>query len=225
MGNNFRICYGTYASNSSFLSLYEDYLNGKLDVNGDTGESAVRFWTAGVFICPSAKRPSVAGKPNNFSNLAYGMTAGSTLDRPVSMEKEQSMFDIAKNKYGKMKGSTPVIWVDRLNYCRGNYGNNGGPAETNHSPSENGAVGDTNPPTLFPQGGNAVSLDGSGKWYRFVGTDSTTVDDVFWANSGNNYVALPTATVYLRSGSDGNLDPTAGQSIYANGTTFASRYY
>lgn len=209
MGNTYRICYGMYNNNSSFLSLYEDYLNGKLSVNGDTGEGAVRSWTAGVFICPSAKRSPAVGKASNFYRLAYGMTAGSTLDRPVSMEKEQSMFDIAKSK-GRMSGATPVIWVDRANYA--NQANNGGPDETNH---ESGKIP--------PIGGNAVSLDGSGKWYRYSGIAYTAEDDVIWANSTNNWVALPAATVFLRSDGTGNLESPG--TVYANNIATASIYY
>ena len=193
--------YSSASASSSFLPLYEDYLNGKLNISGETSAGCVRFYTAPVFICPSSQRPAAGGiRQTNYSRLAYAMTAGSLLDKPVSMDKQQQMFEKAKGE-GRMTGGSPVIWVDRANFD--SLGNNGGLPETNHNPN------------YIPAGGNAVSLDGSGKWYRFQGTLRVTEDDVMWAMSGNNYVALPAACVYIRSDGTGNLDST--NNIWVNG--------
>ena len=205
MGNYSTMAMGDYSSlsaSSSFLPLYEDYLNGKLNISGETANGCVRFYTAPVFVCPSSQRPSAGGiRQTNYFRLAYGMTAGSTLDKPVSMDRQQKMFDKAKGM-NRMTGGSPVIWVERANFD--NMGNNGGQAETNHSQN------------YIPSGGNAVSLDGSGKWYRFQGTVRATEDDVMWALSGNNYVALPSSTIYLRPGGNpGNID--TANNIWANG--------
>lgn len=222
--------YNSATAKSCFLSLYGDYLNGKLTVKvgatTHTDIAAVRFACAQVFICPSG--PCASGgtdRPTNFYRLAYAMVGGSLLDKPVTMDKQQSMFEKAKNN-GLMRGSSPALWIDRLNYSRGDYGNNGGPAETNHLPSPNGAGGDTNPPTLFPQGGNSVSLDGSAKWCKFIGTMSTKDDDQMWATSGKNYIGLPANTIHLMANNSGNLDTSlAPYNIWANGRPSSNGYY
>ncbi|MFA6292013.1 MAG: DUF1559 domain-containing protein [Victivallales bacterium] len=201
--------YSSASASSSFLPLYEDYLNGKLNISGETTNGCVRFYTAPVFICPSSQRPAAGGiRQTNYFRLAYAMTAGSTLDKPVSMDKQQKMFDKAKGM-NRMTGGSPVIWVDRANFAT--MGNNGGMAETNHNPY------------YIPAGGNAISLDGSGKWYRYQGTVRATEDDVMWALSGNNYVALPSACIYLRPDGTGNL--ASSNNIWANGIWEAVNFY
>ncbi len=204
--------------NYSFASLYGDYLSGRLNISGQTQAGCVRFYTSQVFICPSCQRSSAGGGyPYNFFRLSYAMVGGSLRDKPVSIDKMQNMFIMAKNN-GLMNGSTPALWIDRLMYSRGDVGNTGGPAETNHNPSPTGAGLDANPPSLFPPGGNVLNIDGSARWCKFIGTTYVKDDDLMWASGGKNYVGFPGNTIHLMADGNGDLDMSIDPyNIWANG--------
>jgi prepilin-type N-terminal cleavage/methylation domain-containing protein len=182
---------GTYG-NDSFYALYEDYLNGKLNISGKTKAQCVANYTAQVFVCPSSTRTS-------FGRLAYGMMATSTPERKVSLEKQQSMFDKAK-RLGYVAGSSPALWQDRTVYPTGAAGNY--PSESNHNPSS------------VPKGGNVVHLDGSGNWYRFAGINRVFIENAMWPEDLIWGMGKATSAFYLLS------YPTNDQkTVYANGGT------
>jgi prepilin-type N-terminal cleavage/methylation domain-containing protein len=202
MGNYSGMVMGNWLGNYSMENFYKDYITGDLG-GATTVGAAMRFYCSKNMRCPTATRPPAGGVyVTNFFRAPYAMTAGSVRDRAVNVHKQQDMFDIAKRKYSRMMGDSPAWWVDRGNVI--SIGNNGGPVESNHVP--NGVV----------EGVNSVHLDGHVSWYRFAGTARVTADGQSWAMSGNNYVALPANTIYLRAaGSPGNL--SASDNIWANG--------
>jgi prepilin-type N-terminal cleavage/methylation domain-containing protein len=198
---------GDHNGNDSFYALYGDFLGGSLNVpsvsQANTPGGAVRFATAPVAICPSNVRRLGDGR-YNYYRLAYAMVAGSVRDKPVSIAKQQQMFEKGKSR-GRMDGSSPALWIDKANYT--SLGNNGGLGETNHDSNR-----------TPPRGGNVVHLDGHASWYTFVGLSYTTADRVMWASSGKNYVGFPANTVHLMAGGDGALNQgIAPWNIWANG--------
>ena len=183
---------GTYG-NDSFYALYEDYLNGKLNISGKTKAQCVANYTAQVFVCPSSTRK------DSVTRLQYGMMATSTPERKVSLEKQQSMFDKAK-RLGYVAGSSPALWQDRTVYPTGAAGNY--PSESNHNPSS------------VPKGGNVVHLDGSGNWYRFAGINRVFIENAMWPEDLIWGMGKATSAFYLMS------YPTNDQkTVYANGGT------
>ena len=203
MGRHTQMYMGQINGVYSSLYWYRDYMGGTLGTTNWSSYWAddIRFKTVKSFICPSNPRP-------NYYRNSYAFVAGSVHDKAVSEEKQQSMFD--KNvRLNRTTGSSPALWIDRANYA--SLGNNGGVDETNH------------PPDTIPEGGNVVNLDGSSKWYRYVGTAQSKADGEMWAQSGNNYVALPSNAIYIRS--DGTHNLSASNNIWANGIWTASIFY
>ena len=195
LGSFARLVQGDHNSVDSFYALYRDYFGGLLDVptvsGANTPGGAVRFATATVVICPANVRRLSDGCYNYF-RLSYAQVAGSLRDKPVSIIKQQAMFEKARNR-GLMDGSSPAPWIDRVNFQ--DLGNNGGPGETNHEPEQ-----------IPARGGNVVHLDGHATWYKFVGLSYTTADRTMWASGGKNFVGLPANTVHLMADSNGVLD-------------------
>lgn len=187
----------SYGGNDSFYSFYAQYLAGRTNVNGQTAAGSVRFYTSPVMICPSNVRMGSGGRYNYF-RLAYAQWGGSLMDRRVSLDKLQSMFDRAVAN-GKVAGHSPALWSDRGNLI--SLGNNGGPLETNHRPNDT-------------QGGNVVHADGSAIWYRYLNGTSAemTQPGIFaQAGSGMNWTVKPSSCIYLVGDGTGNLysDPCA----------------
>ncbi len=222
MGPYSQLAQGDYnwgGVNYTFASIYVDYLGGKLDISGQTMAGCVRFYTAQVFVCPGSQRTS------GYFRLAYSMVGGSMRDKPVSIEKMQKMFEYGKSK-DRMSGVSPALWIDRIMYSRGDIGNTGGPAETNHFPSPSGAALDTNPPLVYPKGGNSVNLDGSGQWCKFVGIMWVKEDDLMRADTGKNRVGFPGNTVHLMANGNADLDMSIDPyNIWANGRPSIAGYY
>ncbi len=195
----------------SFASMYTDYLQGNLAVSGQTAAGSLRFWTAKVFVCPDSRRLT-STTPYNFYRLPYGQMGGSVHDSAVRVSKQQAMFD-NNVKRGRTTGSSPALWMDRVNDYYVNYGNNGGPMETNHR-SEH----------VPPEGGNVVNLDGSARWFAYrPGYANVKSENMIWTYSSMNYVGHPTNALYLRSDGTGNL--SASNSIWANGIWEARYFY
>jgi len=86
----------------SFASLYGDYLGGNLAVSGQTQAGSVRFHTSKIMRCPANAR-------QDYFRLAYGMFAGSTIDYRVTIDKQQKMFEVARNTYSRMQGASPAL--------------------------------------------------------------------------------------------------------------------
>ncbi len=189
---------GNHSNNDSFYALYGDYLNGKLNITGQTQAQCVANYTSQVFVCPSSMRTS-------FSRLAYGMMAGSTLEKKVPVEKQQSMFDKAKSLGRKMSGSSPALWQDRAVYPTGGSGNY--PGESNHTPNS------------IPKGGNVFHLDGSGAWYRFAGITLTSAENTMWRDDATSGRVVANNVVYIIT----HTDPT--KTMFANGVTSDANYY
>lgn len=194
---------GNY-NNDSFYALYGDYLNGKLDIAGKTQAQCVANYTAQVFVCPSSTRKDSA------TRLQYGMMAGSVLDRKVSPEKQQAMFDKAKSQ-GLMGGSSPALWEDRTVYPTGGSGNY--PSESNHTPNS------------IPKGGNVFHLDGSGNWYRFAGITWSSAENTMWRDDATSGRIVANSTIYLIADVTLNLDTRAGKSLFARGVRDVADYY
>ncbi len=186
--------YWSAAQQQSFFPLYSDYLGG-LGASGASATSAVRFNTAPIFICPSSYRPSAgAGRRYNYFRLAYGLVAGSATDWRVSLEKEQAWFEKGRAS-GAVSGVSAALWIDRGNWSVEGWGNCGGFPETNHDPDGP------------PRGGNVVHLDGHANWYKDSGARNrpATADSVMGNSDGRNAIALPSSSVMLQTGADGEV--------------------
>ena len=200
---------GNY-NNDSFFALYGDYLNGKLNITGQTQAQCVANYTAQVFVCPSSTRK------DSHTRLQYGMMAGSVRDRKVSPEKQQAMFDKAKSQ-GRMGGSSPALWQDRAVYPTGSSTHY--PGESNHTPNS------------IPKGGNVFHLDGSGNWYRFAGITWSSAENTMWRDDATSGRVVANSTIYLIASSNNpdndplKLDTRAGKSLFAQGVRDVADYY
>jgi len=192
-----RLIMGDHNDEPTFQTFYAQYLNGKTNVNGQTANGSVRFYTNPLLICPSNVRRLPDGRYNYF-RLAYAQYAGSITDRPVSPSKLQDMFERARAN-GHVAGHSPALWADRGNLFE--IGNNGGPLETNHRPND-------------IQGGNVVHADGSAAWYRYLYSSYDSMNQpgiLAQAGGGMNWLAKPSSCLYLVGDHLGNLyfDPCA----------------
>jgi prepilin-type N-terminal cleavage/methylation domain-containing protein len=183
--------------NYSFYYLYNNYLNGRLNVptvnQANTPGGAVRFATAPVFICPSNARKLGDGR-YNFFRISYAMYGGSPVDQTVQVERLTSAAT-------KVPGRVAAIWADRCNLQ--NAGNNGGLPETNH------------PPNDMPVGGNVGRLDGSGGWFKFS-YGNFDGPDVYIVNGGSvgGHVAIPSNAIWPRTEGNAFVDYSRTDNLF-----------
>lgn len=210
IGRNSSMRYGDYGSEAleSFTSLYTYYFNGKTDLVPGNIKESIRRTMIPALICPSSRRPYRGSTEYlDHERLTYGMLAGSLMDRKVTVEKQQQMFYVAKQK-NLMQGNSPALWSDRANGTLASIGGSGGAIETNH---QSGVVP--------PQGGNVFYLGGDAKWniYQTPYNVKTTVDGEMWGYSGNNGIALPSNSLNLLADNSGNAVTSAFNNMWANG--------
>ncbi len=194
LGPHSRLAGGDHNGVYSFYVMYSDYFGGSLTSHASGAGASVRFYTQETFVCPSNIRTSSIGY--NYYRLPYAQWCGSTANYRVTIEKTMAA---AEKK--PVPGRIAAMWSDRCNIL--NAGNNGGPEETNHRD-----------PTGYPSGGNVVNMDGSAKWFRYIG--NVNGEDSFVINGGSvgGHIAVPSNGVWPRCEGDSTLNIVRSDNLF-----------
>lgn len=176
---------GSYNSNKDFWSFFSIYMQQPLNLNtGQTSSNGIRFSTWPGFQCPSNPR-----KDN--SKAAYVMCTGSTEDYRMTDTK----LAYACRKRRAYVGDVAAIFGDRA--VKSDYPAGGTYIkETNH----------LNRAVMWPEGGNAVGIDGSAGWYTMMSVCAKPGDRTYTCNGAIfNLQAWPNSTIMIQTDSTGMI--------------------